>query len=700
MMKEKLTVAVVGAGYVSRHHLAALKRTPRVEVIAVLDLDSAAAARVAAEFGVPRSGASLDELRDAPPDAVYVLTPPASHCALALAALELGCHVFVEKPMAETVEDCDRMIEAARRSGRALSVNHSDRFDPVVLQALAAVHSGRIGEVVNVDFIRGSEYPAYAGGPLPALYRHGSYPFQDLGVHGLYLLEAFLGPIARADIRFRSSGRDLQVQFDEWHVHAESAQGVGRLHLSWNARPMQSRLIVQGTRGWIEVDRFLQTCRINPVLPGPKFIGMVFNAVRNGFALGFGVPLNVLRFATGRLRPSPGIQASAAAFAQSVQDGRAPPVTAEEGRRPLALMAAACKAADSARTATLAARLAPLPPAEILVTGAGGFLGRALVLRLVDSGKPIRILVRRRPHWLGECANVHAVVGDLGDPELVRHAVRGTRVVYHLGAAMKGGQREFEAGTVWGTRNVIDACLEAKVERLVYVSSMSVLDHAGRDARVPVTEQSAYEPLPAARGLYTQTKLLAEQLVLAAMREQSLPAVVLRPGQIFGPGAQATTPNAVVALAGRWIVVGLDDPALPLVYVDDVVDALLLAASRPAAAGQLFHVVDPTSITRSQYLQAARAALGPRLRTVRLPTFAFLGLSHGVALLGRLLKRAVPLTPYRVRSLRPLANFDMTKSRDELGWTPRVGVHAGLARTFADSGAATAAAPAAATSAS
>src|SRR5690606_5487710 len=182
----RLRVAVVGAGYVAGHHLAALSELDFVEVVAICDTRQDAARALAQRFGVERTAATLAEVADARPDAVHVLTPPASHATIALEALAMGCHVLVEKPMADTVADCERMIAAARARGRILGVNHSDLLDPVLRRAVDAAAEGRIGEVLSVDVIRASDYPPYAGGPLPAQVSQGSYPFRDLGVHGLY----------------------------------------------------------------------------------------------------------------------------------------------------------------------------------------------------------------------------------------------------------------------------------------------------------------------------------------------------------------------------------------------------------------------------------------------------------------------------------------------------------------------------------
>ncbi len=684
----KLRVAVVGAGYVATHHLAALSRLDFVEVVGLCDSNLPAAEALAKRFKVGKVAATLaglsDVLADAQPNVVYVLTPPASHASLAIAAMDMGCHVLVEKPMADTAADCERMLAKSRETGLKLGVNHSDLFDPVLMRALDAAKNGDIGDVLSVDIVRNSEYPPYAGGPLPGMVTQGSYPFRDLGVHGLYTIEAFIGAISQVDVHYQSRGSDPNLGFDEWQALAQGATGVGRLLLSWNARPMENRLIVRGTRGIIEVDRFTQVCRIHRVLPGPKFIGILLNAFFSATKDVFRIPMNVLRFATGRLKPSPGIQRGAEAFARAVRDDETPPFTAEDGLRLARLLDPLCAEPDRARLQQLEARYVELPPADALVTGAAGFLGRALVAALRAQGKTVRVLVRRPVAAFRDDHGIQMVIGDLGDPRIVDHAVAGVAVVHHVGAAMRGGPRDFEAGTVWGTRNVLDACRRHATARLVYVSSMSVFDHAGRRNGEVLTEDYRFEPHPQLRGAYTQTKLSAEQMVADAISTAHLPAVILRPGQIFGPGAEQVTPNGTIALAGRWIAIGNGSQMLPLVYRDDIVDALLLAAESPQALGRTFNLVDTGSVDRTAYLRRCKRRLGDKLKLLWVPQWIFLGLGFGVEMLGKALKRDVPLTRYRVHSLRPLTNFDITAARDVLGWTPRVGVRKGLDITFGE----------------
>ncbi|MEZ5404559.1 MAG: NAD-dependent epimerase/dehydratase family protein [Bryobacteraceae bacterium] len=687
MNQKTFRVGILGAGYVADYHIRALQTIAGVTIAGIADPDTAKAQAMAARYGA-RAFASFAELAAATqPDVVHILTPPQFHAPLAIEALDKGCHVYVEKPMAETAADCDRMIEAARRNNRVLSVNHSARMDPVVLEAIRQVKAGRIGDVKGVDFFRSSDYVPYAGGPVvPPPFRNGSYPFQDLGVHGLYLLESFLGHIRSVKANFYSTGRDPFLTYDEWRVLAECEKGVGELYLSWNVNPMQNELVVHGANGVMHIDCYIQMITVRRKLPMiPKPILRMGFAVTNSLSQIWQTTKNFFRILTGKLKGNPGITIGVQAFYGALAEGAEPPIPASEGRRMVDLMEQVSKEADTAKQALVdAARARPVAPAKILVTGAGGFLGRPLFERLAASGEPIRAFIRRPAAWMEKYPNAGAVFGDLGDAEALDRAVAGVETVYHVGAAMRGGKEEFERGTVWGTRNLIESCLKHGVKRVIYVSSQSVLDQASHVPGTPVTEASPYEPYPERRGLYTQTKLTAEKIVLDAIRDRGFPAVVLRPGQIFGPGAERTSPSGAIGMAGRWIVVGNGSHSLPLVYVDDVVDALIAAAHRPEALGQVIQLVDPTPITQRQFVDHCLRSpkLTPPIKALYIPKWFMMLAARGVDILGKVLKRDLPLSVYRVQSLRPPYPFDITAAKTKLGWEPRTGARRGMEITY------------------
>jgi len=674
-------VGLVGAGYVSAYHVRALRSLPFVEIVGVADPDQDRAEALAAKFKIPRVFPSLKAMAETRPNVIHVLTLPATHAATVLEALEMGCHVFVEKPMAETVADCDRMIAVARARGLVLSVNHSARMDPIVLKALKRLRNGECGEITGADFFRSSDYAPYGGGTeLPPHFRNGSYPFRDLGVHGLCLMEAFLGPIHHANIRYSASGMgDPNLVFDEWRALVECQRGTGQMYLSWNVRPIQNEVIVHGTRGVMHVDRYLQTLTVRKAWPAPKPVQRIAAAGLNSLSMLWKVAANTVRFAAGRLVSNPGIHVSVVKFHEALRKGEAPPVPAEEGRRMIALLEEVSRRADADKWHYLEeSRIVPAP--RILVTGAHGILGQALVRRLGEFGESLRMAVRRPPETSpGE--RVELVFGDLGDPEFVDRAVQGMDIVFHVGAAKRGGLAEFTSGTVWGTRNIVDACERHGVGKLVYVSSMTVLEHAGHLPDVPVTEKFPYEPRAAMRGLYTQTKLEAERTVLQAVEENRIHAVVLRPGQIYGPGAEKAPPGGTITVGERWLVVGSGARYVPLVYIENVVDALLLAAQEDLPNGAIFHLVDPVGIRQKDYVEWVRRS-GRKVRVWYVPTWLFKCAGLGGVALAKILRRPAPLSPYRVKSIAPLWPCDCMAAHTELGWKPRYSVQQGLAITF------------------
>jgi nucleoside-diphosphate-sugar epimerase/predicted dehydrogenase len=676
---EKVRVGLVGAGYVCAYHIRALKTLSHVEIVGIADLNQDRARQLAEPHRIPVFK-SLEEMRVARPDVVHVLTPPDSHCALTLEALDMGCNVLVEKPMAPTVEECDQMILRAQQVGRILSVSHSARMDPVVRKALQLVRQGACGDILAVDFFRSSEYPLYVGGPVPLHYRAGSYPFQDLGVHGLCLLESFLGEIQSADVHPISTGKDPNLFFDEWYAMVNCARGVGRMYISWNVRLPRNELVIHGTRGILNVDCYLQSCIVRKTLPAPKVIQMFMAVGTSSVASLASAAWTAFRFATGKLRPNPGIHDSVIEFHRSLVASTPVPIPAAEGRRMVYWMEDVSRRADAEKRARLAVS-APVPPARVLVTGGTGWLGKAVVKRLRDHGESVRVLAHRPNPVMEDDSRIHLVYGDLGDPQAVERAVKGVDVVYHVGATMRGrGWAEFNCGTVEGTQNVVDACLRHGVKRVVYVSSLTVLDYARMTPDSVIDENAPVEPYPERRGLYTQAKVAAERIVVDAIRDRQLPAVVLRPGQIFGPGAEKVPPFGTVTVGSRWLVIGSGDLRLPLVYIDDVVDAIEAAATREGVCGSVFQLVDPAKVDQKRYIQLC-AEKGP-VRPVYASRALLYGLAVALECLGRALHKNVPLTRYKLESITAPASYDCSTAKRDLGWSPGVGTEAGLKATF------------------
>jgi predicted dehydrogenase/nucleoside-diphosphate-sugar epimerase len=672
----RFRAGMIGAGNICEFHVAAVKKLVAehpdvVELVGIVDLDRKRAQANAEKWGTIALD-SLEQIIEAGANVIHVLTPPAAHGKVATFALNKGCHVLIEKPITEDADEALAIGKLAKQKGLTASVNHSLLYDPQIKRALDMVKAGALGQVVSVDILRGSEYPPYEGGPLPPWYRDAGYPFRDIGVHCLYLIQELLGSIQDVDADWSSLGGDPNLAFDEWRAMIKCARGLAQFQLSYNTKPMQSQMIIHGTKSVLRVDLFAMFHGKRASTPLPKAAERLVNAFTDSIQPLIDVPIGVWKFVRKEVQSYQGLRDLVTDFYKRLAAGEPPPVAVEDAAQVVKWVEQIAREADADQKK----RLAPFTLAKtvpFLVTGASGSLGKATVKRLLADGHKIRVFVRRIPE--SPQAGVEYCFGNLGDPQAVDRAVAGAETVIHVGAAMKGGWPEHKGGTVVGTENIIASCRKHKVKQLVHISSMSVIDWAGSAGNGPVSESAQLEPRADERGAYTRAKLEAENLVVKAAAA-GLPAVILRPGQIFGGGIPLINGAVARNAGGRWLVLGDGKLELPLVYIDDVVDAIMDCVKKRLTHGELIQIIDPEHLTQEDVLGLA-GGKKPILRVPRPIVFALGKLSeYPLGALGR----QSPVAVYRLKSALARLRYESGRAHELLGWLPRVGVREGIKR--------------------
>lgn len=307
---------------------------------------------------------------------------------------------------------------------------------------------------------------------------------------------------------------------------------------------------------------------------------------------------------------------------------------------------------------------------RVLVTGAGGFIGSHLVERLVAEGASIRAFVhynsRSDPGLLrlaapDVVAAVELVGGDLRDPDAVRKAVRGCDLVFHLGAVISIPYsylhpREVAETNFIGTLNVLMACRDLGVERLIHTSTSEVY---GTALQVPIDES---HPLQG-QSPYSASKIGADKLVESFCCTYELPVVTVRPFNTYGPrqSARAVIPTIITqALAGKTVCLGSLDSVRDFTYVDDTVQGFLCAATADKVEGCTFNLGTGEEIR-----------IGELARKILQKT--------GAA--SRVEVDAARLRPAKSEVMRLLSNNSL--AREYLDWAPAVGLDEGLDRTIA-----------------
>lgn len=343
-----------------------------------------------------------------------------------------------------------------------------------------------------------------------------------------------------------------------------------------------------------------------------------------------------------------------------------------------------------------------------MVTGGRGFAARHLVemllkldlfsVRIADLGPSIDLDPIEEKGPLGQALDsgralyVHT---DLRDKDKVVKALQGAEVVFHMAAPNSSinNYQLHHSVNVEGTKNVIDACIELKVKRLIYTSSPSVL-FDGVHGILNGSESLAY---PAKHNdSYSATKAEGEQLVIKTNGINGLLTCCIRPSGIFGPGDKLFVPSLVsAAKAGKSkFIIGDGNNIYDFTYVENVAHAHVCAERALAsggsvaekAAGQAYFVTNMEPIKFWEFMSLILGGLGYDRPRIKIPAFVIMPIAHLVELTYRLLgpygMKVPQLTPSRIRLLSCSRSFDCSKAKDRLGYTPIVSLEEGLKRTI------------------
>jgi predicted dehydrogenase/nucleoside-diphosphate-sugar epimerase len=627
-----LRVAFVGAGHMAERHVDALRRVPTPhQVVGVCDLRSDAARALARRAGTQAYSSLTALLEDARPDIVHICTQPGTHFNLARQALLGGAHVYIEKPFAQTRDHAEALFELARERGLLLCAGHQLVRDPAfskLLQQAAALQP-----VAVVD--------SYFAFRPPRLHPYRSAPaalaeqLLDILPHPLYTLVSALEQLV-------PNGRALQLAHvtaspTDLHATLRIGEATGRLCVSLRARPVASLLTVTGAHGTLTAD-FVRGTVLGAGNDGTSPLEKIANPFIEAAQLAW-------RSAGGLTRrlvrgiDYPGLAELVSDFYAAVAAGAQSPIGVDHLRRVTDLY--------EELTAQVRRGIPPATPKPMaiggvkadlpvaVVTGAAGFLGRALTRELARRGFRVRGTYRS---------------GQVPDDPYVQEWVRvdlaadiptevfaGATVVVHAAAATAGGFDAHARDSVGATGNVLRAMAAAGVRQLVYVSSISVLEPPD-SIRERQAEETRLATNSERLGPYTWGKCAAEQLVAEAHARQEVVARIVRPAALIDWEDLVDLPGLLGRrLFGQWYL-GLGRPGLPFAAceVGQAGAAIAWIAARFDAAPPVVNLMDPDIATRRGLLEQFQKR-GWQGRVVWVPIGMLAGL---VTVMGRVMALA------------------------------------------------------------
>ncbi|MCP4021411.1 MAG: NAD-dependent epimerase/dehydratase family protein [Desulfobacteraceae bacterium] len=316
-----------------------------------------------------------------------------------------------------------------------------------------------------------------------------------------------------------------------------------------------------------------------------------------------------------------------------------------------------------------------------LVTGGGGFLGKAIVKKLILTGAKVTSFSRNYYPFLEEMG-VKQISGDLADEKTVLNAFKNIDTVFHVAAkpGIWGPFEEYYHANVLGTRNVVNACFSNQIKYLIHTSSPSVIFDGGDmenvDESVPYPRQYAAP--------YPETKARAEKIVRKATSD-GLKTIILRPHLIWGPEDNHLVPG-ILKRAKRLKRVGRKDDLVDTIYVDNAADAHLLAAQKlkenPSLSGNVYFISQDDPISKWEMANSflAAADLPPIKGHVSAKTASRAGAFFEFIYTLFKIKKEPPMTKFAAEELATSHWFNISKAKQDLGYTPNISTKEGLLR--------------------
>ncbi|MBI5124223.1 MAG: NAD-dependent epimerase/dehydratase family protein [Candidatus Omnitrophica bacterium] len=316
-----------------------------------------------------------------------------------------------------------------------------------------------------------------------------------------------------------------------------------------------------------------------------------------------------------------------------------------------------------------------------LVTGATGFIGSYIAERLFRDGEEVAALVRGTSNInFLKTIGVKFAYGDINDIESVRTAMKGMDVVYHSAALADEwiSAKEAYRVNVEGTKNLLDAAGENKVKRFVFISSLAVLgmkDHYGTKSDAPYHKTG---------DSYIDTKIDSEKLVMDYYKKYGLPVTIVRPGFVFGPRDNKLIPRISERLRKKqFMFVGSGKNKINTVYIENLADAIILAGRSDKSIGKAYNVTNDSGMILEDLIYKIVDIWRFEKPKKHIPKALAYLVCHILASWARLVRAKEPpyITKTRIKFLSLNLDFDITSTRNDLGYSPRISIEEGLKKT-------------------
>jgi predicted dehydrogenase/nucleoside-diphosphate-sugar epimerase len=546
------------------HHLKAIAATQKGSVVGIADPamgeETFAELRpyLAADARLVSSAAEL--LDRIGPDVVHIVTPPATHAQLAVQAIEAGCHVYVEKPFTPTRAEAERIFSLAAAKGLSVCAGHQVQFEPPALAALESFDD--IGRVVHIE--------SYFSFKMVRRTITAVDQVKDILPHAVYpVVDQLRVASGLVDESPQLAGLSVDPS-GEVYALLRLGRVTAVVLVTLNGRPVEHYQHIVGTNGSLRAD-YIAGALVRLVGPGTG-PGVLLTPYRRSYRTMTGATRGITKLLLRRGASYPGLITLIGRFYGSILDDGPMPLTPQSILDTVGICEQIGASLDEAERTfegraqqQLLAAEADLCPVRaeqstVLLTGGTGLLGRAVAEELRHAGLSVRVVARRVPPYSRRIPGVEYAVADLARP-IDPRVLEGVGTLVHCAAETAGGKEDHRRNSVDGTRHVLEAAANAKVRRVIHVSSLGILK-TSREVGRPLDESAPVDAGNVERGPYVWGKAESELLAQRMGTELGMAVKVIRPGPLVDYGAFSPPGRLGRELGPLFVAVGPKKGAL------------------------------------------------------------------------------------------------------------------------------------------
>lgn len=684
-MNKKLKVGLLGAGFIVDSHAKALKVLPNVEITAICDREISRAEDAAKKYAIPHVFEDLAEMLKLKLDVVHVLLPPDLHIDTTRKILEAGTSAFLEKPMGLDSVACQSLVDLAAVKGLKLAVNHNFLFLPAYEKLREQAFDGTIGHLDQITINWLYALGLIQFGPFNNwMLREPQNIWFELGPHLTAFMMDLVGAVDAIDVHV-SRPIDLpggSRVYRKWHIHGSKGNTSIDLNMSINPGYTDRSITVRGHAATAKCD-FDRDVYFRDE---PSGYGMLFDSFMTNISVASQLSKNsvsnLVKSVRHTLKKSPEANPFGTSIARSIKafydtiDGKLD--SRLDGQFGVNVITACERITQQANFEKTESKsvwevLPPLNKPTVLVLGGTGFIGKYLVKKLTEQGHGVRVVTRGLNAGNIGLAGlpVELIQGDIAEATFMDKALEGIEVVYDLAKAAGSKWDDYYKNDVLVTKNIAERAHAHGVKQFIYTGTID--SYYSADANSVITADTPLDKNMKNRNLYAKSKATCESLLLDMHKQLGFPVTIFRPGVVIGKGCPpAHWGVGMFQSESRVQFWGDGSNKLPLVLVEDVADALVLALGKENISGQVFLLTDEPFLSGRDYVDVVSKESGTKLRSEPTPVWKFFiidAFKEGAKNLIKHPNRKMPsYRDWDSRSHR--ARYDSSKTKEILGWRP------------------------------